>query len=91
VRASPGDRRLALSITSAVAVDRTAVSPPRWWLVRARYGDGWRALVVDAKTETVNVPASADGTLPDVVVVNAIDHAGVESEPVRVLGSTGQR
>jgi uncharacterized lipoprotein YddW (UPF0748 family) len=89
VRASPGDRRLALSITSAVAVDRTAVSPPRWWLVRARYGDGWRALVVDAKTETVDVPASADGTLPDVVVVNAIDHAGVESEPVRVLGGLG--
>jgi hypothetical protein len=57
--------------------------------VRSRYGDGWRAIVADAKSATVDVPAGADGTLPDVVVVNAIDHAGVESESVRVLGGLG--
>jgi uncharacterized lipoprotein YddW (UPF0748 family) len=84
VRASAAERHLALSITSTATADRTVVSQPRWWLVRARYGDGWRAQVVDAKQATVDVPAAADGRLPDPVVVNAIDHAGVESEPVVV-------
>jgi hypothetical protein len=89
VQARPAGRRIALSITSTTQADRTLVSPPRWWLVRSRYGDGWRAIVADAKSATVDVPAGADGTLPDVVVVNAIDHAGVESESVRVLGGLG--
>lgn len=83
VSATPGPRRLELRITSAAA-DRTAVSAPRWWLVRARYGDGWRAQVVDAGARSVGVPASASGELPDLVVVNAIDRAGVESAPVRI-------
>jgi uncharacterized lipoprotein YddW (UPF0748 family) len=89
VQARPAGRRIALSITSTTQADRTLVSPPRWWLVRSRYGDGWRAIVADAKSATVDVPAGADGTLPDVVVVNAIDHEGVESESVRVLGGLG--
>lgn len=85
VSASTTTERLALSITS-VSADRTAVAAPRWWLVRSRYPDGWRAQVVDATVRTVEVPAAANGALPDLVFVNAINRAGVESDAVRVQG-----
>ncbi|HEX9562722.1 MAG TPA: family 10 glycosylhydrolase [Gemmatimonadaceae bacterium] len=89
-------QRLDLRITSTADADRTAAgSTPRWWLVRARYEDGWRAQVIDAAERTVGVPASSGGELPDLVVVNAIDRAGVESKAVRVEtagdGSGGSR
>lgn len=74
--------RLSMTITAA---DHTAASTPRWWLVRARYGDGWRARLLDASVKTVSVPAGAGGDLPDFVVVNAVDRAGVESPAVRVM------
>lgn len=81
VQVSRVANRITLSVSLA---DRTAVHVPRWWLVRARYGEGWRSQVVDAARSTVALPAGAAGH-PDVVLVNAIDRAGVESEPVRLV------
>lgn len=58
-------------------------APPvdRWWLVRARYPDGWRETVADASVATITLPADG-GRLPDMVAVNGIDLAGVESRAV---------
>ncbi len=81
---APG--RLSMTITAA---DHTAATAPRWWLVRARYGDGWRARLLDASMKVVPVPAGAAGDLPDFVVVNAVDRAGVESPAVRVIAGSG--
>jgi len=79
-----------LTLRISVPADRKAASStPRWWLVRARYEDGWHALVVDANTPAVTVPAGASGDLPDFVEVNAIDRAGVESPAVRVPWARG--
>jgi uncharacterized lipoprotein YddW (UPF0748 family) len=88
VSATRNARNLTLRIS--VPADRTAASStPRWWLVRARYGDGWRAQVVDAGTQTVTL---AQGS--DFIVVTAIDRAGVESPAVRITsggGAAGER
>jgi uncharacterized lipoprotein YddW (UPF0748 family) len=65
---------------------RTAsTSQARWWLVRARYADGWYAYVADAGSPTVSVSPGRGRDMPDLVVVNAVDRAGVESEPVRLF------
>lgn len=84
-----------LNLRISVPADRTATSSrPRWWLVRARYGDGWRAQVVDAGTPSVLVSPGASGELPDFMVVNAVDRAGVESPSVTFLptrAATGER
>ena len=61
-----------------------ASSPPRWWLVRSRYADGWRMQVVDANATTVLLPLDVRGTPPEVVAVNAIGLSGVESATVFV-------
>lgn len=61
---------------------------PRWWVIRSRYADGWRAQVVDATARTVVVPLDGVGHTPDVVAVNAVDRAGVES-PTVLLSSRG--
>jgi uncharacterized lipoprotein YddW (UPF0748 family) len=84
VRVTRDSRNLNLRIS--VPADRTASSStPRWWLVRARYGDGWRAQVVDARAQSVTVSPGAGRELPDFVVVNAVDRAGVESQGVRII------
>jgi hypothetical protein len=75
-----------LNLRISVPRDRTATSSvPRWWLVRARYGDGWRAQVVDAGVPSVTVSPDAASELPDFVVVNSVDRAGVESPGVRIV------
>jgi hypothetical protein len=80
----------------SVAAVRTPAAPsPRWWLVRARYADGWHAQVSDAGMPSVTLSPGGARELPDFVVVTAIDRAGVESSAVRVvsggLRATGQR
>jgi uncharacterized lipoprotein YddW (UPF0748 family) len=60
-------------------------SVPRWWLVRARYPDGWHALIVDAAERTVRLPPDGGGQLADMVAMNAVDRVGVESAPVFLL------
>jgi uncharacterized lipoprotein YddW (UPF0748 family) len=75
-----GTRTVTLRISG---VRSEARSVPRWWLVRARYGDGWRAQAVDATASTVTLPPGGALELPDFIVVTAIDRAGVESQPVR--------
>lgn len=62
----------------------TGALAPRWWLVRARYADGWRALVAESNSNTVVLPLGTNGLPPEVVAVNAIDRAGVESPAVMV-------
>ena len=72
-------------ITLKISGDRSeARTLPRWWLVRARYADGWRAQAVDAGAASVTLPPGGALELPDFIVVSAIDRAGVESAPVRV-------
>jgi hypothetical protein len=76
--------RGARTVTLRVSGDRSeARSVPRWWLVRARYADGWRAQAVDAAVATVTLPPGGALELPDFIVVTAVDRAGVESQPVR--------
>jgi hypothetical protein len=71
-------RRITLRITSAGV-------QLRWWLVRARYGGLWHAQVVDASSRTVTMGPARSGDMPDFLVVTAVDRAGVESAPVRVI------
>ena len=84
VSATRGDRSITLRISIAKS---TPVA--RWWLVRSRYRDGWHAQVVDAGSPVVLVPPAAAGDLPDYLVVNAVDRAGVESPVVRFIASGG--
>ncbi len=68
------------------AEESVAAGTPRWWLVRARYSDGWHAIIADATQRSVRVVADGAGQLPDFVVVSAVGRAGVESEGVEVVG-----
>ena len=78
-------RGRAITLSISVTAQRVASSAtPRWWLVRSRYADGWHAQVVDARTNTVVLAPSAGG-LPDFLVVTAVDRAGVESQPFRLV------
>ncbi len=87
VSVTRGAGNITLRISAAAGRPATS-QPPRWWLVRSRYGDGWHAHVVDAGTTVVILPAGPVGDLPDFVVVNAVDRAGVESPPVRLVSGT---
>jgi len=81
-------RGLTLRIFGTVGRANPGLAP-RWWLIRARYADGWRAQVVDASTPLVTLAPGDDGLLPDYVVVNAIGKTGNESEPARLVRSWG--
>ena len=70
---------------SPPARPRAPTAAVRWWLVRARYPDGWRAFLADPTTRTIRLAADAGGQLPDLVGVSAIDRVGVESEVMHVL------
>jgi uncharacterized lipoprotein YddW (UPF0748 family) len=70
------------------ATDRTAtaattgmrsVRDPHWWLVRARYLDGWYARIVPATQRTIRLPLDMTDAPPSTIFVSAIDHAGQES------------
>jgi hypothetical protein len=74
---APSDRTRAVAAAESVREARE----PMWWLVRARYLDGWRALVVDATARTIRLGREENGAAPDIVTVTAIDHAGIESPP----------
>ena len=78
VSSTQASRRISLRFSAAAPA-------PRWWLIRSRYADGWYVQVVDAGNSTVAVDPGRGGDLPDIVVVSAIDKAGVESAPVRLL------
>jgi uncharacterized lipoprotein YddW (UPF0748 family) len=62
-----------------------AGSAPRWWLVRARYPDGWHAQVFDAAQRSLRLAADAAGQLPELVAVSTVDIVGVESEAVYLM------
>jgi hypothetical protein len=68
----------------AVPQPRESSSRPRWWVVRARYADGWRVQVVDAQVRTVRLAADPSGVGPAFITVTAVDRVGQESAPVRV-------
>lgn len=61
-------------------------SDPRWWLVRARYADGWRSRVVDARQTMTHLASDPSGGGPEYITVSAIDRVGMESTPV-VIGA----
>jgi hypothetical protein len=75
--AAPADRTRAQPAVENIRETRM----PRWWLVRARYLDGWRAVLVDASERSIRLGRDASGAAPDIVTVTAIDHAGVASSP----------
>ena len=60
-------------------------SDPRWWLVRARYADGWRARVIDAGVRVARLAADPAGGVARHITVSAIDRTGQESVAVRVV------
>ena len=82
VTSSTTEREITLRISPPAD---SSSSTARWWLIRARYGDGWRADLVDAGTPRVTLGPGDDGLLPDYIVVNSIGRAGMESAAVRVL------
>jgi uncharacterized lipoprotein YddW (UPF0748 family) len=67
--------------TAAASTPRTSAAP-RWWLVRARAGDGWRAWILDARNTTARIQPLVGRT--DYVTVNSIDLTGSLSDPVPV-------
>lgn len=79
----------AISLRISPADRRASPSTPRWWLIRSRYADGWHAEIVDATMSNVTLPTGTGG-LPDFVVVVAIDRAGIESAPVRLITGPGR-
>ncbi len=64
-------------------------SDPRWWLVRARYADGWRSRIVDARERTTTLASDPIGGGPEYITVTAIDRVGLESAPVILPTSVG--
>ena len=69
--------------TIAVSGATVTISPApgegaRWWLVRARTGGSWRAMLAFGTQTTVTLPAA-----PERVMVNAVDEAGNTSADVR--------
>jgi hypothetical protein len=74
VTTAPADRT-----TTARATRVREVTDPHWWVVRARYADGWHAIVVSASERMVRLLPNPDGSWPTGVTVTAIDHAGGES------------
>jgi hypothetical protein len=87
-----GSTRAAPAAGTARDVTRTRspapaaqhTSDPRWWVVRARYGDGWRVHIVNASERIVRLARDPVGSGPEFVTVTAVDRAGQESPPVRV-------
>jgi uncharacterized lipoprotein YddW (UPF0748 family) len=79
----PGTPRDATR-TRRPATPTQRAGDPRWWVVRARYPDGWRALIVDAAQRTVRLAADPEALLPAWITVSAIDRAGQESPAVVV-------
>ncbi|MFN8668617.1 MAG: family 10 glycosylhydrolase [Gemmatimonadaceae bacterium] len=84
----PGARRPPATPAPRAPVDRTAVPgystvshvrEPHWWVVRARYADGWYARIIPASERSVRLPLDANDAPPAVIAVSAVDHAGVES------------
>ena len=65
----------ALSVISSAR----SVTEPHWWVIRARYRSGWHALVVHASQRTVRLALDDSDAPPSIVVVSAVDHAGIES------------
>lgn len=59
-------------------------SDPLWWLVRARYSDGWRTRVADAREHRVHLANDVNGHAPEYITVSTIDRVGMESAGVVV-------
>ena len=74
--AAPADRVITFSHTLPPT---RSVTEPHWWVIRARYHHGWHALVVPASQRTVSLALDDTDAPPSIVVVSAVDHAGVES------------
>jgi uncharacterized lipoprotein YddW (UPF0748 family) len=79
------ERGIMLSIRKQAAGSSklpTMSSDPRWWLVRARYGDGWRSRVVDARKTATHLAGDPTGGVPEYITITAIDRVGLESDAV---------
>ena len=68
--------------TRRPAVPARRASDPRWWVVRARFSDGWRVRIVDASQRVVRLAADPEGAGPAFITVSAVDRVGRESQPV---------
>jgi uncharacterized lipoprotein YddW (UPF0748 family) len=85
----PGARPSAATPPGRLPPDKTSapanatvvrsIRDPHWWLVRARYADGWYARIVPATQRTIRLPLDASDAPPTVIYISAVDHAGQES------------
>lgn len=64
----------------AIGVPKGEVA--RWYLVQQRTIGAWSSQLVVPTRNAISIPPSADGQLPDRVVVTALNRAGVESPAV---------
>ncbi|MBC7895792.1 MAG: family 10 glycosylhydrolase [Cytophagaceae bacterium] len=69
--------------TRPATVRREHDTDPRWWVIRARYPDGWRAVIADAATRTVRLANASNGAPPGFITVTAVDRTGRESPLLR--------
>lgn len=65
--------------SSGVPAVQATARDPEWWLVRARYLDGWYARLVPATQGSVRLPLDMTDAPPTVVYVSAVDRTGQES------------
>ncbi len=72
---SPGGLALALRPGDAEA--------PRWWLVQARYDADWTVDIVPGSRAGVRLPAD---TVPDEILVSAVDRLANVGPPLRLAG-----
>ena len=65
--------------TAADATPRRSARDPHWWLVRARYLDGWYARLIPAAERIIRLPLDVTDAPPSIIFVSALDHVGQES------------
>ena len=77
--ASPLSDPTKPSAPNAARAPVAAARDAEWWLIRARYLDGWYARLVPATQGTIRLPLDMTDALPTVVYVSAVDRTGQES------------
>ena len=82
--AAPRVEARAAASGAEIALEPGMDAEPRWWLVRSRSGDEWRAEVLPGSARTHAVPAARGGAVPAEVWVSAVDRMGNEGPPAAV-------
>jgi hypothetical protein len=67
------------NLPNATRAPKATARDPEWWLVRARYLDGWYARLVPASQGTIRLPLDMTDAPPNAIYVSAVDRTGQES------------